>query len=113
LGLGAHDGTLPMAASQTARRPTSTTPAVTTSATRDRMIGSPVSMARSLRDQVRYEAAADQMPRTTSGSPTTRRPPANPKGGSSWLIARPAVVRASDVRIHASSVRSFAYDSAG
>ena len=39
-----------------------------------------------------------------------RRPPEYLNGGKTWVMARPAVMRPSAVRIHARNVRSFAYE---
>ena len=74
----------------------------------DRGSASPRRIARSFASQPRKLIAEIKMPSAMSGSPISRRPPGRSKGGSSWVIANPAVMSASDVRIHARNVRSFA-----
>ena len=48
------------------------------------------------------------VPMAMSGRPMSRRPPGMSNGGSSCVIASPAVMRPSAVRIQARNVRSLA-----
>ena len=61
----------------------------------------PARIARSLPCQFRMLSRAITTPRAISGSPISLRPPARWNGGSSSVIARPAVMRPSEVRIQA------------